>query len=369
MGTKELKQQFDTSVARLQDLVPVGIDPKSIINAFNLTVTNPKFAGVNPIVLIQKFELAAQLGLKVNGPEGHCYMIPIKDTVEMFIGYKGYVEMACRSGHIQSVRAFAVYENDFFEADFGTDPKLIHRPNVKDPGPVKCYYAIAYHRDGWRDFLIMSPDRITKIRDKSSGYKSAKSRGIDHPWISSYDEMAMKTVTSRLLRTIRLPGDMIPFEDEPGFDQEPVTINQEPGQSEPPKQDAPKSNPKKSAILEARDKMKATNQPPIEIPATVIDSSSAGPEPVAEPADSPDPISVLPDNGQAVMDVVERFWNDASELGTDEHKAAVEEFGPEQTAHKKAWYNLIMSTDPDTDKSIASRVATLATKAGIALPA
>ena len=44
------------------------------------------------------------------------------------------IDLARRSGHIQSIYAHAVHENDEFEYELGLHPKLEHKPSHGDRG-------------------------------------------------------------------------------------------------------------------------------------------------------------------------------------------------------------------------------------------
>ena len=76
---------------------------------------------------------AVQLGLEP-GLLGHCYILPYKREATFIIGYKGMIDLARRSGHIQSIYAHAVHENDEFEYELGLHPKLEHKPSHGDRG-------------------------------------------------------------------------------------------------------------------------------------------------------------------------------------------------------------------------------------------
>ena len=74
---------------------------------------------------------------------GHCYILPYKREATFIIGYKGMIDLARRSGHIQSIYAHAVHENDEFEYELGLHPKLEHKPS--HGGMVRLLvYAVAH---------------------------------------------------------------------------------------------------------------------------------------------------------------------------------------------------------------------------------
>lgn len=142
---------------------------------------------------------AAQLGLEP-GLLGQCYLLPFKNNkkgiteVQFIIGYKGMIDLARRSGHIQSIYAHAVYENDEFEYELGLDPKLVHKPTLEaDRGKFIGAYAVAHFKDGGYQFEFMPKSEIEKRKSRS---KSADSNYS--PWKTDYEEMAKKTVVRHM---------------------------------------------------------------------------------------------------------------------------------------------------------------------------
>jgi recombination protein RecT len=135
---------------------------------------------------------AAQLGLEP-GLIGHCYFVPFKNgktgqsDVQFIIGYKGMIDLARRSGNIESIYAHAVYENDTFEYEYGLHPKLVHKPAMTNRGEFIGAYAVAHFKDGGYQFEFMPKEEIEKRRKRSRAANNG-------PWVTDYEEMAKKTV-------------------------------------------------------------------------------------------------------------------------------------------------------------------------------
>jgi recombination protein RecT len=152
----------------------------------------PRLMGCTPESLLGAVMLSAQLGLEP-GPLGHCYLLPFRNTrngtteVQFLIGYKGLIDLARRSGNIESIVAREVCEHDEFEFEYGLDERLVHRPALTDRGNPIAYYAVAKYRDGGHTMMVMSLDDIAARRARSR----AKDSG---PWVTDFDAMARKTV-------------------------------------------------------------------------------------------------------------------------------------------------------------------------------
>ena len=78
------------------------------------------------------------------------------------------IDLARRSGHIQSIYAHAVHENDEFEYELGLHPKLEHKPSHGDRGAFIGAYAVAHFKDGGYQMEFMPKSEIEKRRKRSA---------------------------------------------------------------------------------------------------------------------------------------------------------------------------------------------------------
>jgi recombination protein RecT len=115
--------------------------------------------------------------------------------------YQGFVEIALRDEDTAAIYAGEVCENDEFDWDTG---RIVHhRKNWKIPGSPYVYYCRVTMTNGVFRDEVMSLAEIEAIRDSSSGYRKAKEKGNDHPWISNFPEMAKKTVFRRAMKWLK----------------------------------------------------------------------------------------------------------------------------------------------------------------------
>lgn len=162
--------------------------------------SNPKLGQCTPNSFLGAMMQAAQLGVEPNTPLGQAYLIPYrnKGTLEcqFQLGYKGLIDLAYRSGAVQSIQAHDVHENDEFEYSYGIDGTIRHKPALKDRGPVIAYYGVWKTKDGGYGYEVMSVDDVISVRDQYS--KAADSKFS--PWATNFDAMAKKTVLKRALK-------------------------------------------------------------------------------------------------------------------------------------------------------------------------
>lgn len=159
---------------------------------------NPKLLECSIPSLMGAVMQAAQLGLEP-GLIGHCYLVPFwngkaKQTdVQFIIGYKGMIDLARRSGHIESIYAHTVHEEDEFEYELGLHPKLVHKPATGERGEMQFVYAVAHFKDGGYQFEVFSKNDVEKVKQRSKA-------GQNGPWQTDYEEMAKKTVIRRMFK-------------------------------------------------------------------------------------------------------------------------------------------------------------------------
>ena len=166
----------------------------------------PKLQECDPMSFIAAIMQASQLGLEP-GIMGSCYLIPFwnsklnKFECTFMPGYRGFLDLARRSGQIVSLVARSVYENDEFTYEFGLKESITHKPTLHDKGELRAVYAVAILKDGGYQFDVMSKAEVESIRSTSK----SKDNG---PWVTHYEEMAKKTVLRRLFKWLPCSVEM-----------------------------------------------------------------------------------------------------------------------------------------------------------------
>ncbi|MEG2286073.1 MAG: recombinase RecT [Eubacterium sp.] len=172
--------------------------------------SNPKLQETTPQSFMGAMMTAAQLGLEPNTPLGQAYLIPFKNKgkleCQFQLGYKGLIDLAYRSGQVTSIQAHAVYEKDYFDFEYGLEPKLKHIPTKDaEKGDPIWFYAVFNTKDGGYGFEIMS---IEDIRAHATKYSQSFSSAYS-PWSKNFEEMAKKTVLKKVLKYAPLKTDFI----------------------------------------------------------------------------------------------------------------------------------------------------------------
>lgn len=190
--------------------LPSVITPERFARiATTALTTTPKLADCTPMSFVGALLQAAQLGVEPNSSLGQAYLIPFDNRktglseVQFILGYRGVIDLAYRSGEVETVQAHIVYENDKFEYAFGLKPELTHIPAKSDRGPAAYVYAVFTTKSGGYGFEVMSMEDA-----KEHAKKYSKSYG-NGPWQSNFEEMAKKTVLKKALKYAPLRSDFV----------------------------------------------------------------------------------------------------------------------------------------------------------------
>lgn len=163
---------------------------------------NPKLLNCKPESLMGALLTSASLGLEP-GVLGQAYLIPYGTEVNFQISYKGMIELSRRSGNLQDIYAYVVYENEEFEITYGLDRNLKHKPNFKDPGEIIGVYAVAKLKDGGEAFEFMT---LKQIEEHKKKFSKTSNYG---PWVTDLEAMAKKTVVKQLMKWLPVSTDFL----------------------------------------------------------------------------------------------------------------------------------------------------------------
>lgn len=170
--------------------------PQFLSSVLTLANSDPKIRDLDPIKLYNTCLMAAALKLPFNSNLGHAYIIPYKGEPQLQIGWKGFVQLAQRSGQFKTIGVNAVHENEIAGIDGMTGEIMF---DFKLPGEKsdKIVGYMAYFRliNGFEKSYYMTMDELQKHGKKySQTFK--KNFGV---WADNFDAMAQKTVIKLLL--------------------------------------------------------------------------------------------------------------------------------------------------------------------------
>jgi len=151
--------------------------------------------------------LSSTLGLEPETPLGHAYLVPYRNNktgqkeAQFIIGYKGLADLMYRSGKVESIEAHAVYENDDFKFELGSNSYISHKPKLTgDRGKILCAYAVVHVKGSSKPVIeIVGQAEIDLAKSKSMSANSDYS-----PWNQFPAEMWKKTAVRRIAKLLPL---------------------------------------------------------------------------------------------------------------------------------------------------------------------
>ncbi len=190
-------EQFKREVARV---LPENISPDRFIRVITTALMqSPEIAECEPDSIFRALLKCAQDGLLPDGREAA--IAPFNDTRNN-VKLATYLPMigGLRKKLAEfgwSLRTRVVYENDEFSYEYGIDERLIHRPPPPgtERGERVAAYAVASHRDGRKEFTVMSAAEIEKVK------ALAKTKNVWEKWP---DQMWEKSAGHRLADDVPL---------------------------------------------------------------------------------------------------------------------------------------------------------------------
>jgi recombination protein RecT len=158
-----------------------------------VTNNNKYLAKANPATVIGAAAQAAMLDLPINQSLGFAYIVPYGNEAQFQLGYKGYIQLAQRSGQYVDIGAKTVYEG---ELEY--ENRLLDKFKFGERTGDKVIGYLAHFRltNGFEKMLFMELDEmIAHAKKYSKNYKG----GTDKWGLTDFNTMAEKTVLKRLL--------------------------------------------------------------------------------------------------------------------------------------------------------------------------
>lgn len=165
----------------------------SIVSVVN---SNQDLQKVDQISVINSAMVAATLDLPINQSLGYMWLVPYGGKATPQIGYKGYIQLAMRTGQYKAMNAVTVHEGELGGWNALTE-EIKYTPENKKSDVVIGYIGFFKLLNGFEKTVYWSKEAIDEHRKRFS-----KMSGKDKPsgvWASDFDAMALKTVLRNML--------------------------------------------------------------------------------------------------------------------------------------------------------------------------
>lgn len=183
-GQKSIQQRFEAILGKkAQGFI------SSVLQVIN---SNKTLQNANPQTVLNAAATAASLDLPINPNLGFAWIVPYKGNAQFQIGWKGFVQLALRTGQYSRLNVTEVYENQFKSFNRLTE-ELITDFDIEGEGEIVGYAAYFRLVNGLEKMTYWSKQEVVNHATK---YSQAYGKGSMSPWNDpeQFHAMAKKTV-------------------------------------------------------------------------------------------------------------------------------------------------------------------------------
>lgn len=186
---KNIQQRFEKLL---------GEQSQGFISSVLQIVNNNKLlASADPTTILNAAITSAVLELPIDPNLGFAWIVPYKGKAQFQIGWRGFVQLAIRSGKYKQITAFEVYENQFISFNQLTE-EIQGNFDIEGVGEVVGYITHFTLKSGFSKTAFWTKERVIKHAKK---YSQTYGKSFPSPWNDKdqFDAMGIKTVLKNTL--------------------------------------------------------------------------------------------------------------------------------------------------------------------------
>lgn len=227
----------------------------SITSAVN---TNPALQECTNTSIFNAALLGESLNLSPSPQLGQYYLVPYKNTkkevteAQFMLGYKGYIQLAIRSGQYKKLNVLAIKEGELISynpLDEEINVRLIQDESEREKAKTIGYYAMFEYTNGFKKTMYWSKDKMIAHADRYSQAFSKDAKKGKKPeydkvsfadyeagkvpadkewlyssfWYKDFDGMAYKT----MLRQLISKWGIMSIEMQQAYDSDTAVIKED----------------------------------------------------------------------------------------------------------------------------------------------
>lgn len=225
---KEQKQTFSAFLAqdamkkKINEMVGGEKGQQFITAIISAVSTNPQLAECDHSSIVSAALLGQSLNLTPSPQLGQYYLVPFNDkkrgckVAQFQLGYKGYIQLAIRSGYYKKINVLAIKEGELIKYDplaEEIEVNLIEDDELREETTTIGYYAMFEYQNGFRKTMYWSKKKMLAHANKYSqafnldSYKNLQEGKIPQSelwkyssfWYKDFDGMAYKTMLRQLI--------------------------------------------------------------------------------------------------------------------------------------------------------------------------
>lgn len=219
---------------------------KFVTSLISLVSHNPALAECDHWTIVSAALLGESLKLSCSPQLGQFYLVPFNDkkrdlkVAQFILGYKGYIQLAIRSGYYKKINVLAIKEGELISYDPLEETikvDLIMSEAQREKAPTIGYYAMFEYTNGFRKAIYWTKEKMLIHADRySSAFSKEKYEKLlngEIPtnelwkyssfWYKDFDEMAKKT----LIRQLISKWGIMSTEFQRAYDNDSAVLNEE----------------------------------------------------------------------------------------------------------------------------------------------
>lgn len=222
------KQTFSAFLAqdamkrKINEMVGGAKGQQFITAIISAVSTNPGLAECDHSSIVSAALLGQSLNLTPSPQLGQYYLVPFNDkkrgckVAQFQLGYKGYIQLAIRSGYYKKINVIAIKEGELVKYDplaEEIEVNLIENDELREQTETIGYFAMFEYQNGFRKTLYWSKKKMLAHANKYSqafnmeSYKALQDGKIPQSdlwkyssfWYKDFDGMAYKTMLRQLI--------------------------------------------------------------------------------------------------------------------------------------------------------------------------
>jgi recombination protein RecT len=216
--------------AKINEMIGGKNGQRFITSIISAVSTNPALAECEHSSILSSAMLGESLKLSPSPQLGHYYMVPFNDrkrggkVAQFQLGYKGYIQLAIRSGSYKKLNVLAIKEGELINFDplnEEIEVNLIDDERAREKAKTIGYYAMFEYTNGFKKALYWSREKMeAHALAYSKGYAAKKGYTF---WEKDFDGMAYKT----MLRQIISKWGMLSIELQNAVTKDMAVINED----------------------------------------------------------------------------------------------------------------------------------------------
>lgn len=212
----------DAIKAKINNMIGGKEGQRFITSIISAVSTNPTLAECEHSTILSAAMLGESLKLSPSPQLGQYYLVPFNDkrrgtkVAQFQLGYKGYIQLAIRSGEYKKLNVLAIKEGELVRFDplnEEIEVNLVDDDTVRESLPTIGYYAMFEYTNGFKKAMYWSKEKMLAHADKYSmafsaeKYKELQAGTIPQAdmwkyssfWYKDFDGMAYKTMLRQLI--------------------------------------------------------------------------------------------------------------------------------------------------------------------------